>query len=79
MIDDLNKKSYLAIELVEKAAGGRNALAKILKISPTAVSNWKTRNKRIPLQYIYILEEELKIPKEIMRPDVYPGTADKLK
>jgi DNA-binding transcriptional regulator YdaS (Cro superfamily) len=56
------------IERAKQIAGGTTALASKLGISKQAVSMWK----RIPTDRIIAIEAATSIPREELRPDLYP-------
>ncbi len=62
-----NKLHIRAVEV----AGGPSALAKKLEIKPQAISQWK----RIPAGRVIDVEKVTGIPREELRPDLYPAPA----
>lgn len=52
------------------AAGSVSKLAEKLGIVQQAVSNWRSRGSKIPAEYCPVIERELGIPCEELRPDV---------
>lgn len=64
-----------AIEL----AGSQKKLAKIClpvnpKIDQSHISKWLNRDKKIPAEYVLIIEKALKgqVTRHELRPDIYP-------
>jgi DNA-binding transcriptional regulator YdaS (Cro superfamily) len=58
-------------EGLEKAiekAGGIRPLARLLGISAAAVSQWR----QVPSRHVISIERLTGIPREILRPDLYP-------
>lgn len=55
-----------AVEL----AGGVGKLADILGIGLTTISNWRARGTPIPAEHCPVIERELGIACEELRPDV---------
>jgi DNA-binding transcriptional regulator YdaS (Cro superfamily) len=52
---------------VLKAYGGAAALAAILGVSRQAVWQWD----QIPLKYVRQIAKDTKIPRSVLRPDIY--------
>lgn len=63
----MNKGLRLAI----KAAGGKSALARVVRpiVSRQAVNKWT----KVPLRHLGRLEQQLRIPRQQLRPDLYRG------
>jgi DNA-binding transcriptional regulator YdaS (Cro superfamily) len=57
-----------ALADAKKAAGSGHALARMLKLTPSAVTQWK----RVPPGRVLAVEAATNIPKERLRPDLYP-------
>lgn len=60
-------KQTISIEEVIKTAGGPAALARELKISTAAVSQWR----RVPIDRVLKIEEITGLSRHQLRPDVY--------
>ena len=56
------------VKLIIKRAGGVNALARELEISPAAVSQWR----RIPAERVLEIERITGVPCWEIRPDIFP-------
>jgi DNA-binding transcriptional regulator YdaS (Cro superfamily) len=56
------------LEVAIDRAGGVNALAKALNLKSQTVAEWT----RIPQAHVFKIEALYKIPREELRPDVYP-------
>lgn len=56
------------LECAITAAGGLSAIARICGISVPAVSQWR----RIPVERVLKIEKATGIPREALRPDIYP-------
>lgn len=52
------------------AAGSVSNLAAMIGIRQQAVSNWRSRGSKIPAEYCPVIERELGIRCEELRPDV---------
>lgn len=52
-------------------------MARILKISQAAVWKWVAQDKPLPPQHVLVVERETGIPKEVLRPDIYPDESDR--
>jgi DNA-binding transcriptional regulator YdaS (Cro superfamily) len=62
------RKEYDAgMELALDAAGGVSALARLLKILPSAVRKWR----KVPDHRIVEIEKKTGVPREKLRPDLY--------
>lgn len=55
------------LKLAADAAGNRGKLAHLLGIAPAAVYQWS----RIPTARILQIERATKVPRELLRPDLY--------
>jgi DNA-binding transcriptional regulator YdaS (Cro superfamily) len=55
-----------------KAAGGYSALAQLLGITQPAVFQWK----RAPSARVLAIEKLTGVPKERLRPDLYPSAKE---
>lgn len=55
-------------ELVKKH-GGFSHWARVLGVTPQAVYQWKGK---IPIRHVLKIEEHFGIPRQQLRPDVYP-------
>lgn len=53
-------------------AGGQKALAELLGLGQTAVSNWRNRKKRVPAERVIEIEKATGVPRHELRPDLYP-------
>jgi DNA-binding transcriptional regulator YdaS (Cro superfamily) len=56
------------LEIAIERAGGVNALARALKLTPQTVAEWT----RIPQPHVFRIEALYKISRTELRPDVYP-------
>lgn len=56
---------------IEKA-GGQVALAKLLGLRQSHISNWRNRNKRIPAERVLDIERVTGVSRHDLRPDLYP-------
>jgi len=55
-----------------KAAGGMESLARALGINPSAVAQWE----RVPAERIVQIERLTNVPRNVLRPDLYPQPKD---
>jgi DNA-binding transcriptional regulator YdaS (Cro superfamily) len=66
-------EKLLACRRTKKLAGGTTALARRLGISKQAVSMWG----RIPAERVIAIEAATGIPREELRPDLYPPRVER--
>lgn len=59
------------VELAVKAAGSKSALARAVGTSRQAVDIWK----KVPSARVIQIEQSLGVPREKLRPDLYPERA----
>lgn len=60
-----------AISTAADRAGGQSALAKLLGITPQAVSRM-CRTGRVPAERVLAIEEATGVSRHDLRPDLYP-------
>jgi DNA-binding transcriptional regulator YdaS (Cro superfamily) len=53
-------------------AGSQAALAGMLGVRQSHISNWKNRNKRVPAERVLEIERVTGVPRHKLRPDLYP-------
>jgi DNA-binding transcriptional regulator YdaS (Cro superfamily) len=58
-------------EAFDTSRGMRIRVAKALKITHGAVSQWK----RVPAERVLTVEKVTGIPRHLLRPDIYPAPA----
>ncbi|MFO1465838.1 MAG: helix-turn-helix domain-containing protein [Steroidobacteraceae bacterium] len=60
-------------DAIEKA-GGQSALARLIGVRQSAVSNWLNRNKQVPAERVLQVEAALNgaVSRHDIRPDLYP-------
>lgn len=56
------------VQLAVERAGGTVALARALKVSSQAVSQWT----RVPVERVLEIEALTGIERSVLRPDIYP-------
>jgi TorA maturation chaperone TorD len=59
------------LEAAIRAAGGVSELARRIGISQPSVSNWE----RVPAERVAIVESATKVPRSVLRPDLFDGEA----
>jgi DNA-binding transcriptional regulator YdaS (Cro superfamily) len=76
MADDSHPDPFAALERAKAVVKGSSALARLLPgiISPQAISQWK----RVPAERVLDVERATGVPRDELRPDIYPArpTAD---
>jgi DNA-binding transcriptional regulator YdaS (Cro superfamily) len=55
-----------------QSAGGQKALADLLGVRQSHVSNWLNRNKRVPAERVLDIERVTGVSRTELRPDLYP-------
>lgn len=53
-------------------AGSQQALAALLGVRQSHVSNWLNRDKRVPVERVLAIESATGVPRHELRPDIYP-------
>jgi len=59
------------------AAGGQVALARLLKIHPALVSQWRTGRRPVAAHHILSIEAMTQVSRHVLRPDIFgdlPGS-----
>lgn len=64
--------STIGLEKAIIEAGGQVALATLLGIRQSHISNWKNRGKRVPAEWVIKIEKATGVPRHELRPDLYP-------
>lgn len=70
MVEDMSP--YEALMAAVEAAGSQSALARIAKVSSTAVWKWVQSSKRVPAQFVLLIEASTGVSRHSLRPDIYP-------
>jgi DNA-binding transcriptional regulator YdaS (Cro superfamily) len=63
---------FEALQLAVIRAGSQEALADFLGVSQPTISNWVTRSRQIPGEYVLHVEAEYGVSRCDLRPDLYP-------
>jgi len=63
---------YEALILCRDAAGSDSALARDLQVTQPRVWRWINQSKQMPPEYCRAAERLYGVPKESLRPDIYP-------
>lgn len=53
-------------------AGSQSALARVCRVSQTAVWKWVQSSKRLPAEHVLKVEAETGVSRHCLRPDIYP-------
>ena len=61
------KKTPIGLRRAAKAAGSKSALARLIKITPQAMTRWT----RIPRKRIVEIERVTGVPREKLAPELY--------
>jgi DNA-binding transcriptional regulator YdaS (Cro superfamily) len=71
MVEDMTP--YEALMAAVEIAGSQSALARIANVSSTAVWKWVQSSKRVPPQFVILVEAGTGISRHVLRPDIYPA------
>lgn len=63
---------FEALQLAVIRAGSQEALADLLGVSQPTISNWVTRSKQLPAEYVLRVEARYGVSRCDLRPDLYP-------
>ena len=61
-----------ALKKAVAASGGATELAKKLRVTPAAVSNWLMDGRKIPAHRVLDVEAASGVSRSELRPDLYP-------
>lgn len=64
------------LEAAIELAGGQAALAELLGVRQSHVSNWKNRNRRVPAERVLEIERVTGVSRQRLRPDLYPPVSE---
>lgn len=53
-------------------AGSQSAFARLLGVAQQTVSDWVNKRRPLPAEHVLLVERETGVPKEQLRPDIYP-------
>lgn len=53
--------------------GSQSALARLTGVSNTAVWKWVQSSKRVPAEFVLVVEAATGVPRHHLRPDIYPA------
>jgi DNA-binding transcriptional regulator YdaS (Cro superfamily) len=67
----MNQKYDTSLSKMIEASGGRVWLASKLGVTPQAIMGW-IRADRIPAERVIEIERVTGMPREALRPDLYP-------
>lgn len=62
------------LERAVAIVGSQSALGKLLGVGQPAVSKWIAKGGCLPAEHVLLVERETGVPKEELRPDIYPPT-----
>ncbi len=63
----MSRSNLQSLERAIAAAGGNSALARAIRVSPQAISQWR----EIPIKRLKAVEKATGIRREDLRPDLY--------
>jgi DNA-binding transcriptional regulator YdaS (Cro superfamily) len=64
--------STKALEEAIRIAGSQSALARLVGVKQAHVWNWLYRDKRVPAEYVLLIEKATGVSRHLLRPDIYP-------
>ena len=59
------------VELAARAAGTKARLAKLVGVSPQAITKWLKSG--VPAERVLAVERETGVSRHVLRPDIYPS------
>ncbi|WP_333701199.1 transcriptional regulator [Sphingobium yanoikuyae] len=65
-----------ALENAVRVAGGQTAAARICGVSQPAVWKWLKHRRRLPAEFVLLMETQTGVSRHCLRPDIYPTTHD---
>ena len=68
----MSEKAPPGLEKAIEKAGTQVALAKMLGIRQSHISNWLHRDKCVPAKRVLEIERITGVPRHELRPDLYP-------
>lgn len=74
----LRAMSTYGLKKAIKKAGTQQALADLIGVRQSHVSNWLNRNKRVPAERVLTIERATGVPRHELRPDLYPSEGEAL-
>ena len=61
-----------ALNTAVKLLGSQAELARLAKVSPTAVMKWLRSEEGLPARFVLVVEAATGVPRHELRPDIYP-------
>ncbi len=71
-MSDQTTTPQAALRAAVDAVGSQAALARLLGLSQPSVWKWIKKDSPLPAEYVLTVELATGIPKEHLRPDIYP-------
>ena len=63
---------YEALMYAAKCLKTQTAFAELVGVSQVSVSKWINQSKRLPAEYVLIVENATGVSRHDLRPDIYP-------
>ena len=60
------------LALAVRKAGSQSAFARLIGRSQASVHEWLRDSRALPAEHVLLVERETGVPKEELRPDIYP-------
>jgi DNA-binding transcriptional regulator YdaS (Cro superfamily) len=67
-----HQQKHDALKVAVSLAGGQTALAEICNCKKQSINEALRHKRGLPAQYVNVVSEKLKIPRHVLRPDLYP-------
>ncbi len=64
------------IQKAIEVAGGQGALARLLKVHPALVSQWRTGRRPVAARHILSIEAMTEVSRHELRPDIFGKAAE---
>lgn len=72
----IEHESDTALAKAVRAAGSQSAFGRLIGRRQSTIRQWLMERKPLPAEDVLLVERETGIPKEVLRPDIYPDESD---
>lgn len=73
----IEHESDTALAKAVRAAGSQSAFGRLIGRRQSTIRQWLMERKPLPAEDVLLVERETGIPKEVLRPDIYPDESDR--